>query len=371
MSAGGIALSASGPVRAHARERAAGVSVDRVRSIADLAAEWDALADRLAASPFERPGWFAAWTGAFGDGEIELLVARRGGRLAGVFPLARRAPLATSATNDETPRFEPLAEDAEALQALCAALFAGARRGVSLSSLAADGDAVAAVRAAARAARWRIVEHCELRSPFIPIAGAFEDFERTLNTKFASGVRRRRRRLEDRGTVTLEVTDARGGREALLEEGFRIESAGWKGGRGTAIASDSSTWRFYRELAAWAARRGELRLAFLRLDGRALAFDLCLEDARSHYLVKTGFDPAYSGDSPGMVLRREMIVRAFAAGLETYELLGHREEWKRRWSHDSRAQVDLRGFARSGRGLLDWLWIAQARPLAKRALRRG
>ena len=36
---------------------------------------------------------------------------------------------------------------------------------------------------------------------------------------------------------------------------------------------------FYRRVAAWAAERDWLRLAFLRLDGRPLAFDLALETA--------------------------------------------------------------------------------------------
>ena len=38
--------------------------------------EWDALADRVAATPFMRPGWIAAWWRAFGSGKLEVLTAR-------------------------------------------------------------------------------------------------------------------------------------------------------------------------------------------------------------------------------------------------------------------------------------------------------
>ncbi|HKP88939.1 MAG TPA: GNAT family N-acetyltransferase, partial [Thermoleophilaceae bacterium] len=40
-----------------------------------------------------------------------------------------------------------------------------------------------------------------------------------------------------------------------------------------------------------AAEQGWLRLAFLRLDGRAIAFDMCLEHGGAFYVLKGGFDP--------------------------------------------------------------------------------
>jgi hypothetical protein len=45
------------------------VTVDVHDAIAPIAAEWDALAERTAAPPFARPGWFAAWGRAFGADE--------------------------------------------------------------------------------------------------------------------------------------------------------------------------------------------------------------------------------------------------------------------------------------------------------------
>ena len=81
-----------------------------------------------------------------------------------------------------------------------------------------------------------------------------------------------------------------------------MEGSGWK--TRTAIASRPDTRRFYRDVARWAAGRGWLRLGFLRLDGRALAFDFCLEHAGTHYLLKTGFDPAFRAYGPGMLMRK-------------------------------------------------------------------
>jgi hypothetical protein len=81
-----------------------------------------------------------------------------------------------------------------------------------------------------------------------------------------------------------------------------IEASGWKGERGAAIISRPETRSFYTEVSRWAARNGWLRLAFLRLDGRALAFQCGLEDGGTHYFLKGGFrqrvPPLLAGQDP-------------------------------------------------------------------------
>jgi CelD/BcsL family acetyltransferase involved in cellulose biosynthesis len=110
--------------------------------------------------------------------------------------------------------------------------------------------------------------------------------------------------------------------DELLEEVFRIEGSGWKGTYGTSINLHPATRRFYTEVAQWAAKRGWLWLAFLRLNGRTIAVDYCLEYSKVHCALKTGYDPTYERFSSGKVLRQLMLARAFSEGLVTYDLLG-------------------------------------------------
>src|SRR3989449_7294507 len=56
-----------------------------------------------------------------------------------------------------------------------------------------------------------------------------------------------------------------------LDELFRVESTGWKGRHGTALASDLSRGAFYRRYAAAASRTGVLRLCYLRIGERTAA----------------------------------------------------------------------------------------------------
>jgi len=329
--------------------------------------EWEELADRLHAPPFLRPGWIAAWWRAFGRGRLEIQSDRsEDGRLSALLPVVRERGVCASPTNWHSPEFGLLAESEVAARRLCASLLAERTRRVSLAFLPADQ--AEHLRAEAVAQGYRVIQRTLQRSPFVPIEGDWETYQRQLGKGFRDDLERTRRHLFARGRVSFEVSSGQGPDELLelLEQGFEVEASGWKGARGTAIRSRPLDRGFYTEVARWAAARGWLRLAFLRLDGRALAFDFCLEHAGVHYLIKTGYDPAYRELGPGKLLRVEMLARAFREGLRSYELLGACEPWKLRWTSATRPRELVQAFRPSALGLLDWSLFQHGRPLAKR-----
>jgi CelD/BcsL family acetyltransferase involved in cellulose biosynthesis len=344
------------------------VGIESVDRIERVAAEWDELADRACAAPWLRPGWVGAWRNAFGRGRLELMTLRRDGRLAAVLPLERRFGTLQSTTNWHTPAFVFLAEDAAAAQELAHALFGRGGRRVALAFLAPDDRTLRDCFVAANTARYRLKVRTLERSPYVVVDGDWEAYESRRDPKLRRELRRRRRRLGEQGRLTLEVMDGSERLDELLEEGFRIEAVAWKGERGTAIVSGPDTRRFYGELARWASARGWLRLAFLRLDDRPLAFDYCLEDQGVHALLKTGYDPAYRAYAPGMLLRQDMIARAFSLGLARYDFLGNDERWKLVWADAVHELSLLEAFAPSAPGLAYWAVFVFARSLAKRAL---
>jgi CelD/BcsL family acetyltransferase involved in cellulose biosynthesis len=343
-------------------------TIERHRQVEPLAGRWDELADRTGAAPWLRPGWVTAWWQAFGRGRLELLVALRDGRLAGVVPLERRPGRLTATTNPHTPGFCLLAEDPQVRRALADALMRQRVRRVTLRHLPPEGGGLAESRAAARAAGRLQAARTMLRSPYIPLEGDWPAFQQALGSRRLRGLRRQRRRLENLGKLTLDVQDGRDRLDHLLAEGLEVEVSGWKGERGTAIASRADTRAFYRAVGGWAAERGWLRLAFLRLDDLAIAFDYCMEDGGVHYLLKTGYHQSWREYGPGVLLRYEMLARAYAAGLDRYDLLGTDDPWKAEWTDNTRELISLQGFARSLPGLVDWAAWAHGRPLAKRVL---
>jgi CelD/BcsL family acetyltransferase involved in cellulose biosynthesis len=335
-------------------------------SLDSIAAQWDELATATGASPFVRPGWIEAWWGSFGRGELRVLAARRDGALVGVLPLRLRHGVLRSPTNAHTPGFEVVAADDAALRALAGALFGARVRTVSLGRLAGEGSARVGLQAVAAEAGYRTSVTPVARSPYIACARTLEDHERALSRNLRHDVQRRQRRLCEQGAVTIDVTDGGTNLAGLLDEGFRVEALSWKGAHGTAIASDPRARSFYDAVARWASARGWLRLAFLRLDGRAIAFQFDLEAGGTYYSLKIGYNPAFDRYSPGKLLAYAMVARAVSTGLATYELLGLDEPWKERWTSTFREYVGFQAYAPSPAGAASWAVAKHGRRLARR-----
>lgn len=330
-----------------------------------LAPEWEALAKREQASPFLWPGWFEAWWRAFGSGELHILAARQDGDLVGVLPLRRSGGVLSSATNPHTPLFGFLAANETAAKELARALFSRKARRIELSFMS-PADA-SLVHAAAEAARYTLFAESLQALPYITTEVGWDAYEARMRTRF-SKLRRRQRKLEEKGgKLALDVSDGGHGLASLLEEGFRVEGLGWKDAYRTSINSHPSTRGFYTEIARWAAGRGWLRLAYLRLGNQTIAFDYCFEYDGTHCVLKTGYDPAHRVFAPGMIIRRHMIARAFSEGLSTYDFLGTNDAWKQEWTNAHQEQLFLHLFAPTTLGSLDRTALAYSRSAAKRA----
>jgi CelD/BcsL family acetyltransferase involved in cellulose biosynthesis len=335
-----------------------------------LAEEWDALADRAGAGPFQRPGWLIAWWRAYGSGALRVLTLRHEGRLVGLVPLRRQRGVLRSLTNAHTPEFGPVVEESYSREVV-RALFERPRRRITMAYLAPTRPDLDDYGAVATERGYLLLQRTFERSPYIATNGTWSAYEQSLDNKFRADLRRRRRRLEEKGTVSCEFHDGREGLPALLEEGYRVEAAGWKGREGTAILCRPDTRQFYTEVARWAADRGSLRLGFLRLDGVALAFEYALQEGDAYYRVKGGFNPDYGQFSPGKLFVYETIKRAFDEKLSCYHFLGHDEPYKLEWTTTSTVYPVLHAFGRTVLGRAEWSAYAYVRPLALRlGLRR-
>lgn len=330
------------------------------------ATAWEELAERTNAAPFIRPGWFKAWTEAFGE-PVELLTTETDGRLSGVLPYVRTSVGVRSATNAHTPAPGLLAEDEAAARDLAGRLFSLDSR-VSVGYL--DAASAAILRDAARDIGCLVLTRPLAYRLFLELEGPWESFESSLPSRLVRDLRRRRRKLEELGEVTLDVSDGSDRLEELLAEGFRLEASGWKAAEGTAIVSTQETQRFYEAIARWSAERGWLRLFFLRVGARPIAFQLALEHGGTHYFLKGGYDPDDSVYSPGKLLLHATLAHAFERGLERYELMGDVEPWKLEWTKAMEERVSLEAYRRTPRGLAEYAAQAYLRPLVRRDPRR-
>jgi CelD/BcsL family acetyltransferase involved in cellulose biosynthesis len=208
-------------------------------------------------------------------------------------------------------------------------------------------------------------------SPFVRLTGTWEAYFNGLARKHRANLRNRLKRLQAIGPVALEVV--RDGAEITpaIEDGLRIEAAAWKGKAGTAIGCQANLRLFYTRLAARMARRGALRLQFLTVGGRRIAFGYSILIDRKLFLLKPGYDPAYAAYSPSALLCELVLRDAFAGGVQVHDFLGADDRWKLDWTALARPHDWLFVFGRSPRAR--WIRFAKFRavPWIKRARRRS
>lgn len=333
-----------------------------------LIKHWDELAAEVGGTPFTRAGWVTRWHDAFGRSPLRVLVhADASDRLIGVLPLRGRPGFRSSPTNWHSPEYRPLAATPESAMNLLTAALKAAPGNLRLDFV--DQQTVHAVTDAAAATRRPVLSRVLERSPYIDLAGSFEDYLAGLDRHTRSELRRRRRKLAALGTVRLDVHETVD--DNALEAFFTVEASGWKARNRSAITHDRRAERFYRSIAAWAADAGWLRLGLLTAGDRVVAGDFSLEHDGHHYLLKTGYDEELRSVGPGKLLRLDAIRRAFERGLGTYEFLGTDEPWKTEWTQEVRERHRVDVLAAGAAGRVQRVAHIHGRPVAKALLKRA
>jgi CelD/BcsL family acetyltransferase involved in cellulose biosynthesis len=322
-----------------------------------LEQEWDRLALRCEATPYMRPGWFRAWMNAFRPRQpLSLLTVRRAGDLVAALPLVNTRLGLRPPVNSETPSFEPLSVDAEAARALVGPLLTHCRH-IDLSFVPAGGNERDLVRSAEDRG-CRVRRDVVRRSPYTRVDDDWEILRNeVLGRSRRKWMARSRRQLGEMGDLTFEVHDSRSPLRDLLDEGLAMEAAGWKGTRGTAILSRPSTAAFYKLLAEWAAAAGLLRLHFLRLDGRPIAFEFALEQSGALHVLKTAYDEEMRRYGPGILILDEGLAYASKQPhLHVSESLGEDDPYKLEFSTGVHEQLRISVFSNDVIGTAAWAW---------------
>jgi CelD/BcsL family acetyltransferase involved in cellulose biosynthesis len=173
----------------------------------------------------------------------------------------------------------------------------------------------------------------------ISLIGTFDEFWDGRGKNLRSNLKKQRARLARDGTaVRLEMTRSAHGMAAAVADFGRLESAGWKSSRGTAIHPDNSQGRFYRNMLEAMARREAACVYRYWFGERLVAIKLCVEDRHNLVILKTTYDEALTGQySPALLMLEEICQQLYAGQrLHGIEFYGKVMDWHRRWSDEVR-----------------------------------
>lgn len=308
-------------------------TVEVVTSLAQLdgmASCWPDLGT-LRWGPLTSHEWFSCAARYYcSEATLHCIVVRRAGALVGVAPLCRvrRRGIQWLEIIADRVLFEPLqlpAADEQALVTLGEAIVSQGLP-VFIERLEPDDPAIARIESAARGrGTFRVLERAATH--YLPQGARWSDSHGTM-----AEYRRKKRKLEAHGPLDTCILQPTADELApLLETVFQVESAGWKGRRGSSLLSNGQLLSFFTELCSRLAAKGSLRICLLRCAGQALAAQICVEQGGRLWVLKIGFDEQWRKLSPGMLLTSDTIRYALEDRALGLEFLGVAEDWQREW----------------------------------------
>ena len=155
-----------------------------------------------------------------------------------------------------------------------------------------------------------------------------------ISAESRSKLRRAERRLREQGTLARRVLRPGDDAGKWIDEFLRLEAAGWKGRRGSALACSEANRRFGVEVLTRAFERGRLVMVGLDLDARPIARYSAFTAGEGAFAFKTAYDEELRKGSPGILAELDMI-RAF---------------------HERAALQWMDSFTAAGNATMAWVW---------------
>ncbi len=293
----------------------------RPKALDIIDAEWrDLASDAIEKNPFYAPFMLRPALARLPADDVKIACVFEGGRLIGLAPLApakgyARLPVRHLSTwmhehcfyaaplvrrGCEQAFFETLFRMADAHPTRPAFL--------RLRHIDREGPVAAAALSAAKALKRTTVQSGAFDRALLKCGYRAADYlATTMRKKKRTEMNRLRRRLEEFGAVAFHtLADARDlGR--WRNDFLRLESAGWKGREGSALAASPASAQFFSDCLEAAFAVGALRFHRLVAGPRTVAMIVNFGAGEESYSFKIAHDPDLARFSPGVMLEIELL----------------------------------------------------------------
>jgi CelD/BcsL family acetyltransferase involved in cellulose biosynthesis len=286
--------------------------------------------------PFCLPGWMLAWWREASEaqgGELRVILVLEGEDLVGIGPffanptglgLIEMRLLGAGFSHRIGPLAKPGDEDrvAAALATTLAALEPHP------ASVVFEGVDVADGWPALIARHWpgrppRLRRDATMDAPLIALEGDYERWLGQRSKNFRKGTRRRANRLEEAGVRPRTANDP-----AAIEALLALHHVRWRELGGSDV--DAAAERILRAATENLSAQDLLEVVLLEGPDGPISAELMVHAGRAATLWSGGFDPAWSSLAPGTNSILAALREAAGRGVETVDLGGGGDEYKRK-----------------------------------------
>jgi CelD/BcsL family acetyltransferase involved in cellulose biosynthesis len=175
-------------------------------------------------------------------------------------------------------------------------------------------------------------------SPYLPLAGTWDQLVSGKGKKFRYKLRRRSELLE-RPDCTLRWFERTEDVDQLLECVLAIESRSWKSQAGLDITSRDFETKYHQLLLPYLAREQMLCAGVLYIEKVPAAYSLCCQFGTWFGHLKTSYDERFASLSAGAMVIDASIRKAFTLGAREFDFLGNSAEHKLAWTNLTRTHA--------------------------------
>jgi CelD/BcsL family acetyltransferase involved in cellulose biosynthesis len=316
----------------------------RIAGFDETQGEWEELLPRSPSNTiFVTPTWQRVWWECFGgESDPQIISLYDDGEALGIAPLISRND--TISFLGDTDLFDyhdfivPAGREAAFHAALWDQLERMEWRTVELTSLRQDSPTLQHLPALAKARGHSVEVAEEDMSPVAALPPTWEEYVAGLPKKHRHELRRKLRKLEAAGEVRQYVLDTPEEVGENIGDFFRLHRAS---SPDKAEFMTGRRERFFRRIGAEFSARGQFRLELMELGGTVVASCINFDYLDSYLLYNSGYDPAYSNLSVGILNKALSIKEAIGAGKRFFDFLRGTERYKYNLGAEDRAVYRL------------------------------
>ena len=330
---------------------------DSLQDLTLLHADWESLvADFPHGTVFSTWMWLVPWWHAFAGGDqLRVVAVRDGSSLIGLAPLSlatqpsfgsslRILRLMGDGSHDSDNLDLPVrpAWEAEFSQILFEWIEqqSSAWDVCQLRTLPAHSPVGNRLLSLSKARGWKAFVSSRPQT-VVELPSTWEAYLKRLSGKERGKIGLRARRLEKKHLVAIRKCTEEHELDVALKALFELHGKHWqlRGLPGTLHLPERR--RFYHELAGLLLACHRLEMWWLEADGKIVAAQFGLRYGDTVFSLQEGFDPEYSADSVGYVLRSQVLKNLIADGIRKYDFLGGTDDSKLRWGAEVRSYLNL------------------------------
>lgn len=165
----------------------------------------------------------------------------------------------------------------------------------------------------------------EDKVPFTDLPDSWDEFVSSLGKKSRHELRRKIRRIEAAGKVTQKIFTTPDDVVGMMPK-FASLLRSSSPDKARFLTPDREL--FFEDAALELARRGQLRLSFLEFNGVDVASNMVIDYKDSYLLYNSGYDPAHSSLSVGLVNKALTIKDGVELGKRRFDFLRGTERYK-------------------------------------------